>query len=300
MTRRPAVSILVPVRDEAEHLGACLASLRPAADPAAPVEVVVVDDRSADASAAIARAFAAGAPDGLVVRVTANPGAGKVAALNHAHRLARADAFVLLGGDDLLVPETLPGRVAAVAGPGPRAAMCRYLTFSDVPAWDGILLPRFAGRDQVAGGAISFNRAFADRAFPIPEALPNEDTWLRACCLLLGVRPARLDAVGLRYRIHAGNDTGTMRPFSEVDAGIRARAGAFAAALACDRLAGPEAGRDRLRVLAEAEAARAAGRWWRLLWMRGLDRADRAIHLANATPWLYAAKGALVARGRRR
>ena len=205
---------------------------------------------------------------------------------------------MLLAGDDLLAPDRLADRAAAIAGSAPRVATCRYRTFSEVPAWDGIVLPRLGGRDQVAGGAISLNRAFADLAFPIPESLPNEDTWLRACVLLLGLRPERLPGIGLHYRIHSGNDTGTMRPFAEVDAGIRARAAAWA--LARDRLgdrATPE-GRARVAAILRAEAARAKGQWWRLAVMPGLDRADRAIHLANATPWLFALKQAAVAAAR--
>lgn len=56
----PLVSIIVPARDEAENIGACLATLIASAYPRR--EVVVLDDRSGDSTAIIARALAEHSP----------------------------------------------------------------------------------------------------------------------------------------------------------------------------------------------------------------------------------------------
>src|SRR5699024_8248425 len=103
----------------------------------------------------------------------------KAAALNLAYRHASGPSFVLLAGDDLLVSDMLSARIAAVDGPTPAVAQCRYVSFSDDPRYDGIVFPRRAREEHLAGGATTFNRAFAELYFPIPEELPNEDTWLR-------------------------------------------------------------------------------------------------------------------------
>ncbi len=61
----PPVSVVIPARDEADSVGACLASLL-AQDYPGPLRIVLVDDRSSDGTGAVARRLAA-APDRLVV-----------------------------------------------------------------------------------------------------------------------------------------------------------------------------------------------------------------------------------------
>lgn len=91
MTPRPTVArvlVVVPVHDEEELLGACLASVATAADAAGvPVDLVVVLDDCRDGSADVARG--AGAPT-----VTVHAGAVGVA------RAAGVDAGLALRADD--------------------------------------------------------------------------------------------------------------------------------------------------------------------------------------------------------
>ena len=61
----PLVSVVVPARDEALNIAACLTSLTESGYPA--FEVVVVDDRSSDDTARIARSMSAGSARRLVV-----------------------------------------------------------------------------------------------------------------------------------------------------------------------------------------------------------------------------------------
>ena len=287
------LSILMPVRDEALFLEDCLTSITP--PPGLSCEVILIDDGSTDRTHAIATAFAARAP--LPMRVLRNPGQGKAAALNHGFHAARGKVFILLAGDDLLVAEALPARVAAVAGPGPRLAQCRYRSFSDShPELAGVDFPRPGMHDHLAGGAISFNRAFAALYFPIPETLPNEDTWLRAIALLLALPVDFIDRLGLHYRIHAGNSVGPLRSFAEIDRNLRRRNAAHALALAQFGPMGTPAGRARLEALIRAEELRAARHWAAIPFVRGLSPVDRATLLANATPWLHALKTRLLPR----
>jgi dolichol-phosphate mannosyltransferase len=60
--RRPRISVVIPARDEAERIGPCLAGL--AEDPDVD-EILVVDDRSTDATAEVAAATGARVIDGL-------------------------------------------------------------------------------------------------------------------------------------------------------------------------------------------------------------------------------------------
>jgi chlorobactene glucosyltransferase len=58
----PAVAVIVPVRNEAANIGRCLTSLLAQDYPAEKLKVVVVDDHSADATAAIVRRVGANDP----------------------------------------------------------------------------------------------------------------------------------------------------------------------------------------------------------------------------------------------
>jgi hypothetical protein len=104
----PAVSVIVPARDEAASLPALLASLaslRPAA-----AEVIVVDDGSTDATAAIARAA------GASVEQPADPPAGWIGkswACWCGARRATGDVLVFLDADVTLAADGLGRAVAA-------------------------------------------------------------------------------------------------------------------------------------------------------------------------------------------
>ena len=258
------------------------------------IEVIVVDDHSRDATAAIVRRFAAAKPR-WPVQLLKNPGRGTAAALNHAYGAAQGGVIVLLGGDDLLVPDSFTARVTPLATSEPAVLACRYLTMSEDPGLDGILMPRSIQDDHIAGGATSFNRPFADRYFPIPSELPNEDTWLRAVILRDGIRVQRINSVGLRYRLHEGNSTGQSRPFEQVDEALRRRHAAYRLALESHAVPARE-GQARLAALVRAEALRAKGSWYAIPFVRGLSRGDKVTCMANSRRWLYALKTRVVRR----
>jgi glycosyltransferase involved in cell wall biosynthesis len=290
------LSILIPVRDEAAFLKDCLASI--AALPDLSCEVVLIDDGSRDETYAIAAGMAAHMA--VPMRLLRNPGRGKAAALNHGYSVARGQTFILLAGDDLLASDALAARVKAVAGPGPQLAQCRYRSFSDThPELADVEFPRPGMLDHVAGGAVSFNHDFARLYFPIPEVLPNEDTWLRALTLAMQLPIATVDCLGLHYRIHEGNSVGPLRSFAEIDRNLRQRNAAYAIALERFGEQATLEGRARLQALVRAERHRAAGHWEEILFSRGLSRSDRAMMLANATPWLHALKIRFLPRLRR-
>jgi glycosyltransferase involved in cell wall biosynthesis len=92
----PRVSVLLPVRDAAGTLDAALASL--AGQSLSSLEVVAVDDGSADGSAEILRQAASRDPR---VRVFATGGRGIAHALNCALARARGDLVARMDADDL-------------------------------------------------------------------------------------------------------------------------------------------------------------------------------------------------------
>jgi cellulose synthase/poly-beta-1,6-N-acetylglucosamine synthase-like glycosyltransferase/peptidoglycan/xylan/chitin deacetylase (PgdA/CDA1 family) len=108
----PGVSILVPAYNEAAGIAATVTSL---VDTwyGGPLEVIVVDDGSTDATARIAARL--GYPE---VRVIRQGNAGKPAALNRGIAAARYDLLVLVDGDTVFQPDTLTYLVDRFRDPG--------------------------------------------------------------------------------------------------------------------------------------------------------------------------------------
>lgn len=105
------MSVIVPARDEEGAIGALLASVVPHLDPLVGDEVIVVDDHSADATAAIAAAHGARVVPAPVLA----PGwAGKPNAAAAGAAVAAHDVLVFLDADVVLGPSTLTRLVAAV------------------------------------------------------------------------------------------------------------------------------------------------------------------------------------------
>ncbi|WP_429886409.1 glycosyltransferase family 2 protein [Geoalkalibacter halelectricus] len=97
--RRPAVSILMPVRNEARHLPAALASVL--RQSFTDWELVAVDDGSQDATAQI---LAEAARRDARVRVVTLAPSGLVAALNAGLAACRAPLTARMDGDDICHP----------------------------------------------------------------------------------------------------------------------------------------------------------------------------------------------------
>lgn len=87
------ISIVIPVYNEAEHLGACLAAI--AAQTAAPHEVIVVDNNSTDDTAAIAAAHD-------FVTLLREPRQGVVHARTRGFDAASGDIIARIDADTLL------------------------------------------------------------------------------------------------------------------------------------------------------------------------------------------------------
>jgi glycosyltransferase involved in cell wall biosynthesis len=98
----PAVSILLPVRNEARFLPAALASLR--RQTFSDWELVAVDDGSTDGTAMMLAVFSREDPR---VRVISRPAEGLVTALNAGLAACRAPLVARMDGDDICHPRRL-------------------------------------------------------------------------------------------------------------------------------------------------------------------------------------------------
>jgi glycosyltransferase involved in cell wall biosynthesis len=116
------ISCVVPVHDGERYLGAAIDSIL--AQTHCPLEVIVVDNGSADASAAIARAF------GDPVRVIEQEDRGPPGGRNTGIRAARFPLLAFLDADDLFRPAKLERQLARLrARPELDVSLCTAENF---------------------------------------------------------------------------------------------------------------------------------------------------------------------------
>jgi glycosyltransferase involved in cell wall biosynthesis len=154
----PLVSVIVPAFNAAQYLGAALDSLR--AQTVRNLEIIVIDDGSSDATAAIARQHAAEDPR---VRVLSNerPSGRPASARNAGLRVARGKYIALLDADDTCISTRLESEVRAMELTGSRFA------FADVQRF-------FADTGALAPGGTLALDGFVERAAPYLEHVADE------------------------------------------------------------------------------------------------------------------------------
>lgn len=117
-----ALSVVLPAYKEAERIGPALdelfAYLVTAHGLPHPIEILVVNDGSSDATADIVRTRpeAAGTLDGISLAVVTVPHGGKGAAVRAGMLVAAGDLIVFADADMATPPDQLPVLVAALAG----------------------------------------------------------------------------------------------------------------------------------------------------------------------------------------
>ena len=116
--RWPSVSIVIPARDEERHIGEALQSVLALDYPS--LDVVLVDDRSTDRTAAIVDTIARTHPGLRVARVEALPEGwmGKCHALAVGAAQTRGDLLLFTDADIVMAPDALRRAVAVLEADG--------------------------------------------------------------------------------------------------------------------------------------------------------------------------------------
>jgi len=155
----PRVSILVAARNEEANIGRCLQSLARLNYPADKLEILIGDDASTDATAAVVRRFVEGRPQFrlLSIRHRLGTARGKSNVLAHLCRAATADYFLLTDADMVLSPDWVQTMVAAAP---PEVGVVTGITTADGP-----LFGRLQGLDWLFG--LNLIRLLTDCGLPI-------------------------------------------------------------------------------------------------------------------------------------
>jgi len=182
------VVAVIPARDEADVIGGAIASLL-AQDYGGSLDIVVIDDHSADGTAAVARAAAAaaGASDRVtIIRATEMPRGwtGKLWAVRQGTAIAawmRPDYLLLTDADIVHAPDNLRGLVAR-AETGGYDLVSLMVRLHCRGFWEQLLVPAFV--------------FFFFKLYP-PRWVADEGRGIAAAaggCMLL--RPAALERIG--------------------------------------------------------------------------------------------------------
>lgn len=215
MTERPLVSVLTPVWNAEAYLEAAVRSVWE--QSYRPLEHILVDDGSTDASARVLEELAGEAP--IPTTVIRSPHRGIAPALNQALARSRGDFITLLHADDLFLPEKIARQVERLAqDPAALLVHSEYLGIDrggDRTGYDsGLDLPPAEGAAElrrllrlevdVRSMTVMFRREFFAAAGGWDERYPVED-WtsiLRAAAM--GPVAHVPEALVLR-RVHATN-----------------------------------------------------------------------------------------------
>jgi cellulose synthase/poly-beta-1,6-N-acetylglucosamine synthase-like glycosyltransferase len=218
---RPQVTAIIAARNEEEGLGRCLDSIFSATWSGPPLEVIVVSDDSADATAKIAREY----PGGKVSVVETEKRVGKTSCQNIAAGRARGDVLLFTDADATHERNSVALLIDALSDPGVGCVSARVV-FQDpsnsggVPAvltyWSGESRLRYLEGELTtcvgASGAMYAVRREAYRPIPddeVSDFAVSLDLWERGlrtlqipeAAVYVCVTPGIWRELTMRYRV---------------------------------------------------------------------------------------------------
>ncbi|MSN26471.1 MAG: mycofactocin system glycosyltransferase [Geobacter sp.] len=180
----PQVSVVIPVKDRADELKRCLASLADLSYPRHKIQIIVVDDGSSDDSPLVALEF------GALVVPSGGTGRGPAAARNVGAAKATGDILAFIDSDcsasvgwlDDLIPAFNDPAMAAVGGQVD--GMC---TESTVDRYEAVMSSLSIGNRERVGNS-------------------GNDTFYLPSCNLMVRRSAFKSSGGFKDEMHVGED----------------------------------------------------------------------------------------------
>lgn len=281
----PQVSVVIAARNEALHVDACLRSIL--CQTGVIFELIFVDDNSTDATLSIAKSFCEIFDN---ITVVSNPGRGKCSAFNFGISIARGGYICIFAGDDIMPNDSLAERYNAIKGfPPDTNAIClsKIKSFSEHKKFDGLVIPRRKGQGSLSGVSPLMSRAITFQIFPVPEHLPNEDTWMELAILYLPeIDIVHIDTICCFWRVHGGNSINMSSDFEEFNKKITIRMGALGLFLEQYGNILTLDSRNNLIARVRCESARRQGRFFHIL-MSGANFLDKLRAISTVNSFFY-------------
>jgi glycosyltransferase involved in cell wall biosynthesis len=166
-------------------------------------ELIVVDNGSTDNTFEIVKKFSKNDERISLYKLSEK---GKCKAYNYAYLKSNGDFLCFLAADDTLTKNSLESRLRPITENN-GFSTCLLKTFSENSNFDSLIFPKNTNKPNFSGGSIFFKRDIASLIFPIPEILPNEDTWT-SITLEAFSKCYHIPEVLYNYRIHGSNSFG--------------------------------------------------------------------------------------------
>ena len=257
------VSVVIAAKDEQIHVAEAVRSILGQQDVR--LELVFVDDGSTDGTVAIVAQIAKQHPN---LRLVSNPGKGKVSAFNYGVSLTQGTWVCIFAGADVMPAGSLAVRwqaVRNVASDRPVVGLCRLVTMSEVKSQDGVVVPKDPNRGGLTGVSYLMDRRALAKLFPVPESLPNEDTWLETGVLHFNLTLVHSGVIGCKWRVHSGNSINMLVPYAEFNRRITPRMRAYRLFLEVQGAELSEESCQRLQAKVACEEGRKSGSLVRIL-----------------------------------
>ena len=165
-------------------------------------ELIIIDDGSIDDTSKLVNNFL---KDKRITYIN-NGKIGKVEAFNIGYKMSKKNFICFFHGDDIMRKKGIISRFNYIKGINdiPVAVAGKLETKSTIKAYNSIIIPK-GKRASFSGQSIMFNRKLADKIFPIPKDLPNEDYWMRLHIECFAKKIFHSSKIIADYRIHENN-----------------------------------------------------------------------------------------------
>jgi len=283
MNTEKLVSILLPVKNEELFIEMAIQSVL--SQTYKNLELIIIDDSSTDHTLSIATAYER---ENKIIKVLTNPGIGKASAFNHGYENSNGELFIFFAGDDILVENSIELRVKYITNKN--AAYGQILTISDDKKFNGRKIPRFGNKGHISGGTLIFNTSLAKKIFPIPNSLPNEDTWTMLCIKYFALKPSNIPFIVIKYRIHKNNSHNRYMPFDKINIFLGKRNKVYNLFLKNKKSVLTKSNVRELIQFIDAEELRLKGKWFSLLVKNKLPIMTKKSFLFNSNSLLYRLK----------
>jgi len=221
--RLPTVTVLMPAYNYANYIQRAIESVLAQDYPAQLLTLVVVDDGSTDATAAVVQGLVERNPGRLVL--IRQPNSGPSAAINRALSEASGELVAVLDADDIWLPKKTRVQAQMLAGDSALG-----LVFCDMTVVDGN--EQMVRTSQVGEIGVFPRRAFAqllcqnvvtqsslmirrELAKQIPRGVPYSDWWFAICAAAVSELAYIREPLAL-YREHGANLTSSVSGASGV------------------------------------------------------------------------------------
>ncbi|MCL1057881.1 glycosyltransferase family 2 protein [Shewanella gelidimarina] len=278
------ISVLIPVYNEEKYISDCIYSILNSIINAE-LEIIIVDDMSTDDTFQLVCKIQLENPG--VIKLHKTPIKGKVNAFNFAYEQSEGDFIVFIGGDDLLAPNVLQSRIDVITSTtSPMISLCKIRTFSENKDLDNITFPKGNGGAK-CGGAMLMNKKLAKIAFPIPNTLPNEDTWFKAFIDFYPIKVAHINDVGLLYRQHENNSIKLQSSFENFSHNLNIRHKAYEYFI--NRFTNEIVNQRKIKQLILSESLRMNNDFFKIL-LTSLSFKEKLSYIVHSNKFFYLVK----------